>query len=90
MATGLEGSAVIATDATVSIAMGVIKLSVFGLAGVLTPKVVTIALLIGVVAFPCTFLAKLIVERLPVHVHTAMLDAVVIIGGTMMIFGAFR
>jgi predicted lysophospholipase L1 biosynthesis ABC-type transport system permease subunit len=90
MATGLEGSAVIATDATVSIAMGVIKLLVFGLAGVLTPKVVAIALLIGVVAFPCTFLAKLIVERLPVHVHTAMLDAVVIIGGTMMIFGAFR
>jgi uncharacterized membrane protein YfcA len=89
MATGLEGSAVIATDATVSIAMGVIKLLVFGLAGVLTPKVVAIALLIGVVAFPRTFLAKLIVERLPVHVHTAMLDAVVIIGGTMMIFGAF-
>jgi hypothetical protein len=35
-------------------------------------------------------LAKLIVERLPVHVHTAMLDAVVIIGGTVMIFSAFR
>jgi hypothetical protein len=35
-------------------------------------------------------LAKLIVERLPVHVHTAMLDAVVIVGGSMMILGAFR
>jgi uncharacterized membrane protein YfcA len=90
MATGLEGAAVIATDATVSIAMGVIKILVFGLAGVLTSKVIVIALLIGVVAFPCTFLAKLIVERLPVHVHTAMLDAVVIIGGSMMIFGALR
>jgi hypothetical protein len=43
-----------------------------------------------VVAFPSTFLAKLIVERLPMHVHTAMLDAVVIIGGSVMIFGAFR
>ena len=81
MATGLEGAAVIATDATVSIVMGVIKLSVFGFAGVLTPKVLVIALLIGFVGFPCTFLAKLIVERLPVHVHTAMLDAVVIVGG---------
>ena len=49
-----------------------------------------IACLIGVVVFPCTFLAKLIVERLPVHVHTAMLDAVVIIGGVVMISGAFR
>jgi uncharacterized membrane protein YfcA len=90
MATGLEGAEVIATDAVVSIVMGVIKLSVFAVAGVLTPKVIVIALLIGVVAFPCTFLAKLIVERLPVHVHTAILDAVVIIGGSMMIFGAVR
>ena len=90
MATGLEGAAVIATDATVSIVMSVVKLTVFGVAGVLTSKVIVIALLIGVVAFPCTFLAKLIVERLPVHVHTAMLDAVVIVGGAVMIFGALR
>ncbi len=90
MATGLEGAAVIATDATVSIVMGVVKLAVFGVAGVLTPTVIVIALLIGLVGFPCTFLAKLIVERLPVHVHTAMLDAVVIVGGAVMIFGALR
>jgi uncharacterized protein len=57
---------------------------------VLVPKVIAIGLVISAVAFPCTFLAKLIVERLPVHVHTALLDAVVIIGGTVMIAGAFR
>jgi uncharacterized membrane protein YfcA len=90
MATGLEGAAVIATDAAISIVMGIVKISVFALAGVLTSKVIVIALLIGAVAFPCTFLAKLIVERLPVHVHTALLDAVVVIGGTVMIFGAVR
>jgi uncharacterized membrane protein YfcA len=90
MASGLEGAAVIATDAAVSLGMGVIKIAVFGLAGALTKTVIVIALLIGVVAFPSTFLAKLIVERLPVHVHTAMLDAVVVIGGGMMIFGALR
>jgi uncharacterized protein len=32
----------------------------------------------------------MIVERLPVHVHTAMLDAVVLVGGAVMIYGAFR
>ncbi len=90
MATGLEGAAVIATDAVVSIVMGVIKLSVFAVAGVLTAKVIAIALLVGAVAFPSTFLAKLIVERLPVHVHTAILDTVVVIGGAMMIFSAVR
>jgi uncharacterized membrane protein YfcA len=90
MATGLEGAAVIATDATVSIVMGVVKIAVFGLSGVLTPTVLLVALLIGLVGFPCTFLAKLIVERLPVHVHTVLLDAVVIIGGSVMIFGALH
>jgi uncharacterized protein len=90
MACGLEGAAVIATDAAVSLGMGIIKIAVFGAAGALTQSVVVIALLIGLIAFPCTFLAKLIVERLPVHVHTAILDAVVVIGGGMMIFGALR
>jgi uncharacterized membrane protein YfcA len=90
MATGLEGAAVIATDATVSIVMGVVKLSVFGLAGVLTPVVLAVGLLIGGIGFFTTFIAKLIVERLPVHVHTAILDGVVVVGGGMMIFGALR
>jgi uncharacterized membrane protein YfcA len=90
MATGLEGAAVIATDAMVSVFMGVIKLLVFGFAGVITPIVLVIGLLIGVVGFFSTFLARLIVERLPVHVHTAMLDAVVLVGGVVMIYGAFR
>src|SRR5580700_2708296 len=66
MASGLEGAAVIATDAAVSIMMGIVKLGVFGVSSVLTPKVIAIGLLIGCVGFPCTFLAKLIVERLPV------------------------
>ena len=90
MASGLEGAAVIATDATVSIVMGVIKVAVFGFAGVLTPTVLIIALLIGGIGFPSTFLAKLIVERLPVHVNTAMLDAVVIIGGGVMLLSTLR
>jgi len=88
MATGLEGAAVIATDAAVSIVIGAIKIAVFAVAGVLTPTVLMIALLIGLIGFPCTFLAKLIVERLPLPVHTAMLDAVVIVGGGVMIANA--
>jgi len=90
MASGLEGGAVIATDAVVSIVVGIAKVAVFGLAGVITPLVLLIALLIGAIGFPCTFLAKLIVERLPLHIHTALLDAVVIVGGAAMIFNALR
>ncbi len=74
----------------VSIVMGVVKIAVFGFAGVITPVVLVIGFLIGVIGFFSTFLARLIVERLPVHVHTAMLDAVVLVGGAVMIYGAFQ
>jgi uncharacterized membrane protein YfcA len=90
MAAGLEGAAVIATDAMVSLIVGVAKLAVFGFAGVITPVVLAAGVLIGAVGFFCTFLARLIVEWLPVHVHTAILDAVVIIGAGIMIAGAVR
>src|SRR5262245_49714653 len=76
MASGLEGAAVIATDAVVSVVIGIVKLAVFGFAGVVTGKVIAVALLIGIVAFPGAFVAKRIVDRLPVQVHTALLDAV--------------
>ena len=61
---------------------------VFGLAGAITAKTIAFALLIGVVAFPGAFLAKAFVARLPIHVHTAILDAVVLLGGAVMVFGA--
>jgi uncharacterized membrane protein YfcA len=90
MAAGLEGAAVIATDAVISLATGLIKISVFGLAGVVTAQVLAFAVLIGAIALPGAFLAKAFVERMPVHIHTAILDAVVIAGGIMMISAAAR
>ena len=81
MAVGLEGAAVIATDAVISLATSVVKISVFGLAGVVTAQVLAFALLIGAVAIPGAFLAKAFVERMPVHIHTAILDVAVITAG---------
>ncbi len=88
MATGLVSTAVIATDAVISIAVGVSRLSVFGIAGAIDGRTISFALLIGLVAFPGAFLAKAFVTRLPIHVHSAILDVVVIVGGAVMVFGA--
>src|SRR5262245_663890 len=89
MASGLEGAAVVATDAAISIVIGIVRLIVFGVTGVVTAQVLAFALLIGVMAFPGAFLARALVERMPVHVHTAILDAVVVIGGAFLVFEAF-
>jgi uncharacterized membrane protein YfcA len=88
MAAGLEGAAVVATDAVVTIAIGIVKVATFGVTGVMTAQVIAFGLLIGTIAFPGGFLAKMLVERLPIRVHTAMLDAVIILGGVVMIVAA--
>jgi len=45
---------------------------------------------IGVAVFPGAFFAKALVARLPVAAHTAILDAVVMTGGALMIVSALR
>ena len=56
----------------------------------ITAQVIAFALLIGLVALPGAFLAKAFVERMPVHVHTAILDVVVLFGGIFLVWGALR
>jgi uncharacterized membrane protein YfcA len=88
MSAGGEGAGVIATDAAISIVVGIVKISVFGIAGVITAQVIAFALLTGLVALPGAFLAKTFVERMPMHVHTAILDAVVLLGGIFLVWSA--
>ena len=89
MAAGLEGAAVVATDAAISIGIGMTKLATFGVAGAVNATVIAVALLIGAVAFPGAFLARALLDHLPLHLHTALLDAVVIGGGIVVVVNAF-
>ncbi len=88
MASGLGGAAVIATDAAISVVIHLVQVLVFGIAGVIDAKVIAFALLIGIVALPGAFVARAIVDRLSIHVHTAILDAVVLLGGGLMVASA--
>jgi uncharacterized membrane protein YfcA len=88
MAAGLAGAAVIATDAVISLTVGISRILVFGVAGAVTVQTLAFAVLIGVIAFPGAFLARAFVTRMPLHVHTAILDAVVLFGGAVMVFSA--
>jgi len=47
--------------------------------------VVAFALIIGAVAFPGAFIAKALVDRMPLRVHTAILDAVILFGGAYLV-----
>jgi uncharacterized protein len=88
MASGRAGAGVIATDAAISIVVGMVKIAVFGIAGIVDSKVMAFALMIGAISMPGAFLAKALVDRMPVRVHTAILDAVVLFGGVFMVLNA--
>jgi uncharacterized membrane protein YfcA len=88
LAAGLNGAAVIATDAAISIAVGLVKVTVFGVAGVVDARVIAVGALIGLSAFPGAFLAKRLVDKLPLRAHVAILDVVVATGGALLILGA--
>lgn len=85
MASGLSGAAVVATDASVSIVIGIAKASTFASLGALPAPLLVFALLVGCSTVPGAFIAKRLLEHLPVHIHTLMLDGVVVIGGLAMI-----
>lgn len=88
MAAGLQGAAVIATDAVISIAVTTVRMTVFGLSGVIDARVLAFALLIGAIALPAAFIARALVMRMSLTVHTALIDVAVLLGGAMMIYGA--
>jgi uncharacterized membrane protein YfcA len=89
MAAGLQGTAVIATDAVISLGVGITKVATFGFAGVFHAREIAVAILMGTMAIPGAFVARALVSRLPVRVHTVILDVVVIAGGSVMIGAAF-
>ncbi len=89
MATGVHGTSVLATDSLVSMVLVTIKSSVFFVSGAVTPLVLALALVTGLSVLPTAFIARTIMLRLPVHIHTAILD-VMVTGGAVLIVAAFR
>lgn len=85
LAAGLEGTAVIATDAGISFVLGLAKVAIFVLAGALGNGLWAAALLIGLAAIPGAFVARRLAVRIGKTTHVAILDAVVIFGGLMLV-----
>ncbi len=90
MMAGLNGRAVVATDALVSIALGLVKTASFQAFGALSLESWTMALVIGVAGTPGAFLAKRLTENLSVRVHNAILEAAIMVGGLILIMQGLR
>jgi uncharacterized membrane protein YfcA len=85
LAAGLNGTAVIATDAGITILLALAKTVVFQASGALSRTAWLMALTIGVVALPGAFLARWIIPKIPPGVHLYILDGVVLVGAVLLI-----
>lgn len=90
MGSGLTGMALIGTDALCGLAMHIVKTTVFGSNGVLTPQYAAIGVLIGIVMIPGAYVARAILRRMPLKVHERIIDTVIIGGGLGFLAYAVR
>jgi len=89
MAAGLEAAALIGTDAVVSVVMGVGKTALFGSVARLDLQLALAGVLIGLCTAPGAFVARRLLARIPIHVHTAFMDVIVLAGGASFLWRAF-
>jgi uncharacterized protein len=68
---------------------GTLKTVTFGSLGVLMPPLVVFAVVIGVATMPGGFAARAILRVLPMTVHAALLDGVILLGGAALLWRAF-
>lgn len=89
LAAGVTGGALVGTDAAISTAINILKISVFGGASLLTWDLFLAGILIGLCTVPGAFVAKRIMDRLPVHVHVWIMEAIIVAGGVSFLWQAF-
>jgi uncharacterized membrane protein YfcA len=88
MAVGVAGSALVATDAVVSVIMGLAKVVLFGKLTALNLELGLIGLLVGVFTAPGAFLARALLRRIPAGTHASFMEAVVIAGALALLWHA--
>jgi uncharacterized membrane protein YfcA len=80
MAAGLSGAALIATDAIVSLIMGLAKVALFGSLARLDLRLGAVGVTVGLCAVPGAFVARALLSRMSAPLHAAIMEVVVVFG----------
>lgn len=87
---GLGGTAVLATDAAVSIVVDLARAALFGQLRTLDAQGALLGLLIGVATLPGSALAAWLVRRMQVRLHTLLMEVLIVGGGIGVIVASLR
>ncbi|HEU5294797.1 MAG TPA: TSUP family transporter, partial [Burkholderiaceae bacterium] len=90
MAAGVQGAALIATDAVISTVLSLAKVALFGGVSRLDAALAVTGVLVGLCTAPGAFVARAILARMPQHLHLRIMEAVVVCGGLGFLWRAWR
>lgn len=90
MSAGVQGAALIATDALVSAALGLAKIVLFSGLAALNPDLAAAGLLIGACTAPGAFVARRLLNHIPARTHAWVMEVIVIVGALVLIWRAAR
>jgi uncharacterized membrane protein YfcA len=90
MAAGVQGPALIATDAVVSTIMSLAKVLLFGGVARLDAALAVTGALVGLCTAPGAFVARAILRHVPQRLHLYLMEAVVVFGGLAFLWRALR
>ncbi|MDX2219383.1 MAG: TSUP family transporter [Burkholderiales bacterium] len=82
---GMAGTAVLATDALITIVVDLARAAIFGRMALLTEEGLLLGVLIGLVSLPGSWLASLIVNRLGKRLHIVFIEALILFGGLSLV-----
>ncbi|MEP6872932.1 MAG: sulfite exporter TauE/SafE family protein [Burkholderiales bacterium] len=86
MAAGVGGSALVATDAVVSVIMGLAKVVLFGRLNALNLELGLLGLLVGLFTAPGAFVARALLRHIPAGVHAWFMEAVIVAGAVALLW----
>jgi uncharacterized protein len=87
MGIGFAGSALLATDAAISVIVNLAKTVIFGSLDALSLAHFVLALVLGLCTIPGTACAAWVVRRTSLRLHMALIETLILFGGASMLFG---
>ncbi len=88
MSAGLHSVTLIATDAIISTTLAVFKIAVYGSNDKLNIDLIAVGMLVGLCMAPGGFIARRLLNHVPVKVHAWVMEVVVFFGSMLFIWRA--
>ena len=86
MSVGVNGAALVATDAIISVIMGLAKTVLFGSLDTLDVNLALTGLLVGAFTAPGAFVARSLLKRIPAGIHAWFMELIVVAGAVALLW----